>query len=101
MDDLTTTETDIDEQTTHSDYPTEDFYSDPSYHDDYINGLIEDALQDYRSSYKTIAAIHGDEQGEYRIYHEATLGDLLICFLLVILIALTLLRWFFKAVWGR
>lgn len=64
--------------------------------------LIAQEIVKTQPTFEVIEAENGSEIGEFRIIHSATLGDLVVSILLMIVIAIFLLRWFFKAVWtGR
>lgn len=72
---------------------------DPYFDWDEAAEKIANAIQDNQSTFETIVAVNSET--EYRIVHEATTGDLLVSGLLVANIAIFLLRWTFKAIWGR
>lgn len=66
-----------------------------------VSQLIATAIQEQQASFETVTAIHGEQWGEFRIIHEATLGDLLVAFFLLSLTSVILLKWLFKVIWGR
>jgi hypothetical protein len=63
--------------------------------------LIANEIEKKQPTYETITADHGTFTGELRIVHQVTTGDLLVSFLLGLVIATHLVRWLFRAVWGR
>ncbi len=68
---------------------------------DAVSQKIADAIASKQATYQTVAATKGSVTGEFRVVHEMTTGDLLISFLLICVLALQLLQWVFRAVWGR
>jgi hypothetical protein len=63
--------------------------------------LIANEIEKKQPAYETITADHGTFTGELRVVHQVTTGDLLVSFLLGLVIATHLVRWLFRAVWGR
>lgn len=63
--------------------------------------MIAKAIEDKQPGREVIQATNGNVTGELTIVHQVTTGDLLVGLLLLVLIAKSLLKWVFKAVWGR
>jgi hypothetical protein len=64
--------------------------------------IIAQQIYQQGPTYGTVYTIHGkDTNKQIRIIHEATIGDLAICFFLALLTGTILLKWAFKAIWGR
>jgi len=67
-----------------------------------IAELIEETeVESQQPTFQTIPVKFFGEEVELRIVHQATVGELLVSFLLFLAISTFLLRWLFKAVWGR
>lgn len=62
-----------------------------------VADLIAEAIQQKQATYEIIP--FGDK--EYRVHHEATIGDLLVSLLLMANLSIFLLKWLFQAVWRR
>jgi len=67
----------------------------------HVAKLIGEEVAKHEPKYEVIEANHGGVNGELRIVQTATIGDLLVSFLLLCVLSTHLLRWLFKTVWGR
>ncbi len=67
----------------------------------YVAELIGKEVAKHEPKFEIIQATHGGVTGELRIIQTATTGELLVSFLLLCVLSNHLLRWLFKAVWGR
>jgi hypothetical protein len=64
--------------------------------------VIANEIYQQGPTYGTVYTVHGkDHDTQLRILHEATIGDLAICFFLALLTGTILLRWMFQSIWGR
>ncbi|MED4570986.1 hypothetical protein P9302_16100 [Brevibacillus agri] len=66
---------------------------------EHVAELIASAINNKQPQplFKTLTTDYGD----LRVVYSVTTGELLVSFLLMVAMSLFLLRWLFKAVWGR
>lgn len=67
----------------------------------WVAELIAREIEKKQPTYQTIPAKVFGEEVELRIVDQVTVGNLLVSGLLVVAIFFFLLRWLFKAIWGR
>ena len=63
----------------------------------HVSELIANAIEKKQPSAEILTTDYGD----LRVVYSVTTGEMLVSFLLLAAISLFLLRWLFKAVWGR
>lgn len=66
-----------------------------------IAELIAQEQAKKQPTYETLEVKAFGKDVELRIVHEATMGEVLVAFLLLLILAKSLVRWLFRAVWGR
>lgn len=64
---------------------------------DHVSELIANAIEKKQPNAEILTTDYGD----LRVVYSVTTGELLVSFLMLTAMSLFLLRWLFKAVWGR